>query len=645
MRTLLLLTFMLSLAPSTFAQLRPSLLFSDGMVMQRGTEVPVWGWAAPGEAVTVMFDGQSYTTEADADGAWRVRLPAMAAGGPYEMTIQGADEDMRVRDILMGDVWVASGQSNMEWTVANVNDAETEIAAADDPHIRHFKVPQSWSYAPETTLAGGSWEQADPAHVGNFTAVGYFFARALRASFADNGRDVPIGILNTSWGGSRIEPWMSAEVLGLDEAALRALEAKERADQEALLEGLRARLGDLPTEDAGWADGKAVWAAPDLDDAGWAAIAVPGVWEQAGYEGMDGIAWYRTTFALTEEEAQQGVTLGLGMIDDSDITWVNGVEVGRIYNAYNQARIYEAPASALRAGANVLTVRVEDTGGGGGIHGSSDMLFVEAGGAKRPLAGTWRFRVGAVTVSPDGQRINKVPTVLWNKMVHPLLPFPIKGAIWYQGESNANNLAEAVAYKELFPQMIEGWRAAWGQGDFPFLWSQLANFMAVDAAPPAESNWATLRESQSAALALPNTGQAVIIDIGEADDIHPRNKQDVGRRLALAAQKVAYGGDLVYAGPTYRQHVVQNGQVIIAFDHVGNGLEARNGDLGGFALAGTDKQWAWADAKIEGNRVVVWSEAVPEPVAVRYAWGNNPESANLYNDEGLPAVPFRTDAW
>lgn len=609
------------------------------MVMQRNARVPIWGWADPGDEVVVTFDGKTYTARADAAGQWRVTLPPREAGGPYEMTIAGGGERIRVRDVLVGDVWVGSGQSNIEWTVADSKNAEQEIAAASDREIRHFKVPQSWAAQPEETLAGGEWEVADAAHVGGFTAVGYFFARELREHV-----DVPIGIINTSWGGSRIEPWMSREALGLDSAAMEEVIRQEHEYEQRAVEALRARIGGLPETDAGLVDGRAPWADPALDDANWATIEVPRAWEQAGYEGMDGVAWYRTTFELTEKEARAGVRLGLGMIDDSDISWVNGHEVGRTEMAWNKPRVYEMPASVLKPGRNVIAVRVEDTGGGGGIHGDPNLLYVESGGGKRPLAGKWKFKVGAVSVSTDGRK-NQLPTLLYNKMIHPLLPYPIKGVLWYQGESNANP-EDAFRYRTLFADMIRDWRERWNVGDFPFLFVQLANYMQPDA-EPSESSWALLRESQSAALALPGTAQAVAIDLGEADDIHPRNKQDVGLRLALAARKVAYGQDVVYSGPVYRQHEVRNGRMVVEFDHVGDGLmtKGRQGPPKGFAVAGADRRFVWADAAIQGNRVVVWSDRVPDPVAVRYAWGNNPEDANLYNEKGLPTSPFRTDRW
>jgi sialate O-acetylesterase len=632
-----LLLLLLALPHASAAELRLSRLVSDGMVVQRDVEVPVWGWAAADEDVTVTFRGAAYAARADASGAWRVRLPATAAGGPYEISVAAGDERVDVRDVLVGDVWICSGQSNMEWRVADSDRAAEEIAAAGDLRIRHFKVPQSWAREPEATLAGGEWLTADPAHVGDFTAVGFFFARELRRHV-----DVPIGLVNTSWGGSRIEPWMSAAALGLDRAALAEVMERERDYERQVLERVRERIGRLPEHDEGLVDGRAVWADPELDDGGWDALVVPARWEEEGFDGMDGVAWYRTALELTAEEARAGVRLGLGAIDDSDVSWVNGHRVGGMERSWNVPRVYEVPAAALRAGRNVVAVRVEDTGGGGGIYGDPELLYVEAGGTRRPLAGTWKFKVGLATVSVDGHK-NQVPTLLYNKMIHPLLPYPIKGALWYQGESNAYP-GDDLRYRELFKGMIEQWRRDWRRGDFPFLFVQLAAFMAP-AAEPGESSWALLRESQSAALALPDTAQAVTIDVGDADDVHPRNKQDVGRRLALAARSLAYREELVYSGPVYRRHEATDGRVVVEFDHVGGGLAARGGALQAFAVAGADRRFVWARAAIEDGRVVVWSEDVPDPVAVRYAWADNPEGANLYNAAGLPASPFRTDAW
>ena len=620
------------------AALRLPRLFQDGMVLQRGTRIPVWGWAAPGASVTVALDGRTERAVAGADGAWRVDFPALPAGGPHALAVEAGGARVEVTDVLVGDVWVASGQSNMEWPLAQSTGGREAAAAARDPLIREFAVPHSWSEAPADDLQGGSWAAADSAHADAFSAVAYYFARDLRAATG-----VPIGIIHTSWGGANVETWTSRAALGISDSAWAAMLQADRDRLAALRESLRARIGGLPAEDPGLVDGRAAWADPALDEAGWTDLPVPGVWEQGGYDGLDGIAWYRTSFTLTAEEARQGVRISLGAIDDNDITWINGVEAGRT-DGYSLPRLYTVPASALRAGRNVLAVRVADGAGNGGPYGPADRFHVETASGRKSLAGTWRFRVGAVNLGTDGQRINKVPSFLYNRMIHPIVRYPIKGAIWYQGESNANDDAQAAAYAPLFAGLIRDWRRAWGIGDFPFLWVQLPNFGSVDATPPATAGWAILRESQTAALALPATGQAVAIDVGDPADIHPRDKEPVGRRLALVARRVAYGERIPASGPTYRRHEVRDGRVTIEMEDA-DGLTMRGETTGAFAIAGADRRWVWAQARVEDGRVVVWSPEVPRPVAVRYAWSNSPASAPLRNRQGLPARPFRTDTW
>ena len=627
----------IGVASRVSAQLDVAPIVGDHMVLQREARVPIRGTGVPGAAVTVRLgDRVEVRARAGEDGRWSALLPPLQAGGPYDLTVRSGDREVVIRDVLVGDVWIASGQSNMEWPVGESSNAEAEIAAADDREIRQYRVPRSWSETPESELAGGAWQVSDAAHVGGQSAVAYFFSRSLREHL-----DVPIGIIDNSWGGARIEPFMSAAALGLDRRATEELFRAQAAQEASLLETLRRRIGDLPDQDSGLVDGRAVWANPDLDDGDWAAIRVPGPWEAQGYPGLDGVAWYRHTFDLSAEEAGRPLELGAGMVDDADITWVNGREVGRT-GGWNEPRRYRVPSELLRPGANTLTVRVEDTGGGGGIHGDPDLLYVESGGVRRPLAGDWQFRVGRVALDV-GSNKNQVPTVLYNRMVHPLVTYPVAGFIWYQGESNAYP-QEAYEYRHRFRSMIRDWREAWGRGDLPFLWVQLANFMEPgDGTAP--SDWAMLRESQSAALALPNTAQAIAIDVGEAGDIHPRNKQDVGERLARAARAVAYGQDVVYSGPVYRSHVVRaDGRIEIELDHVGGGLVARGGqELGGFAIADGAGRFVPAQARIDGDQVVVWSPEVARPTEVRYAWADNPVGANLYNAEGLPATPFRTD--
>lgn len=612
------------------------LLFSDGAVLQRDKPLTVWGWAKPGVPVAVVLDGRTVKAIASATGEWRVELPAHAAGGPYELRVaERGGEAVTVRDVLVGDVWLASGQSNMEWPVAQAQDAQAEIARAGDTGIRHFKVPRSWSEKPETRLAGGRWLAASPRTAGEFSAVGYYFARQLRA------RDpqVPIGIIDSTWGGTSIEAWMSIGMLGMDPAAL-ADKQRLRREADAQAEAkVRALLSSWSTPPAQPDE----WAAARLDESGWAAIRVPATWESQGYAGMDGVAWYRSTFKLSERETQGDLELGLGQIDDSDRVWVNGQPVGGMDMSWNVPRVYRVPAAALRTGLNTVAVQVTDTSGNGGMAGDAGQVYVQpAAGMRRSLAGEWKFRTAHVQVSPqDGGSTTE--TMLYNAMIRPLQPYPLRGTIWYQGEANAYP-GGAYRYRDLFATLIHGWRADWNAPQLPFLWVQLANFHSGgDTA--GESPWAELRESQSTALALPATAQALAIDIGNTNDIHPRNKQEVGRRLALAARAVAYGETLVYSGPGFHAAVFDDAKVRIAFDLQGSALAVRGGgrDIQGFELAGSDGRFRAARAAIDGDAVLVSSGEVPQPQAVRYAWNDDPKQADLINRDGLPASPFRAE--
>lgn len=620
------------------AKIRLSQLICDHMVMQRNQPVNLWGWAKEGMTIQVMFQNQTYESiAAGTTGEWTVTLPAMPAGGPYVLTIKDEGETLTIKDVWLGDVWICSGQSNMEWMVKGSNNAAKEIATTKDQKIRHFKVPKSYSFEPEATLAGGTWEVAAPETVGDFTAVGFFFARELRKH-----HDVAIGLINTSWGGSRIEPWMSGEALGYESPKETMLEMKREMDAETstMRKAMEARLGHFPTEDMGMKGQDAIWAASDWDDGDWETMKLPGLWEGQGWDKLDGVVWFRKTIHLSEAEANRGGTLHLGKIDDSDITWVNGQHVGAMESAWSSERIYPVAAEVLTAGANVITVRVEDSGYGGGFHGKSSGMYYEVGDEQKSLSTAWKYKIGKAILS-TAQQHHHTPMLLYNKMIHPILNYPIKGALWYQGESNTGK-EDAIAYRQLFPAMIKDWRSRWNCGDFPFLFVQLANFGAKQTAPE-ESGWAVLRESQSQTLDLVNTGQAVIIDIGEAEDIHPQNKQDVGYRLALAARHFAHGEKLIYSGPVYQSMKIEGNKIRLHFSDRGSGLLAKNKELQGFAIAGKDQKYVWAKAEIDGETVLVWSDAVSNPVSVRYAWEDNPETANLYNKEGLPASPFRTD--
>jgi sialate O-acetylesterase len=498
---------------------------------------------------------------------------------------------------------------------------------------------------PADEISGGEWLECNPETVLPFSAVGYFFGRHIHKEVG-----VPVGLLNTNWGGTNIETWTSGESIGqVPEFAERVAGLADFSQEEEIQRRkaeIKETIDKYAADEPGIQNGHAVWAESALDLEGWGSMELPQLWEGADLPGLDGIVWFRLEIDLPAEVARRGITLELGPIDDSDWTWVNGHKVGETMQKYNMDRVYEVPAEYLNTGRNVIAVRVEDTGGGGGFNGSSEQMKIVSDDFMIPLSGEWRFRVSPVEMDLNTGAVlgpNSNPTLLFNGMIHPLLNFRVKGAIWYQGESNASR---AYQYRELFPLMIEDWRKHWESPDMPFIFVQLANFMEASKMP-GESSWAELREAQSMALSLPHTGMAVAIDIGEADDIHPINKQDVGKRLALAALNVAYGQDIVFLGPVYKDMIIAGEQAILSFEHVGGGLMAKNryGYLNGFAIAGEARIFHWARAHIQGDKVFVYSEKVRQPVAVRYGWADNPDDVNLYNVEGLPASPFRTDDW
>lgn len=627
---------------SARTEIVPARLFADHMVLQQKKLIPVWGWGNPGEAVRVTFLGKTYRAKTDRTGKWMLNLDPASAGGPFEMTIAGPKNQTVLKDILIGEVWVCSGQSNMEWAVRVSANAKEEIAAANDPLIRHFAVPRAMSTQPLKEISGGAWEVCSPETVGEFTAVGYFFARQLREKL-----QVPIGLVNTTWGGTVAETWVSPEAIRTMSAFANAVKAMENFNEKAFAqqqrEAMAKLIGEIPEKDTGFQGDNSPWAQPGFDDSAWKEMALPSPWEQKGLENLDGILWFRLTLELTAQQAETASTLHLGPVDDADITWVNGTKVGET-SGYNIARKYALPKGLLKAGKNTLVVRVIDTGGFGGFTGKEGTMLLETSVGDIDLGGNWKYKVGQANISTGLSGPNSLPSLLYNAMIHPLLPFAMQGVIWYQGESNTGR---AYQYRELFPLLIRDWRKQWRQGEFPFYWVQLANFMQPTA-QPSDSEWAELREAQTLTGSLPFTGQAVIIDIGEADDIHPRNKQDVGYRLALQALMKAYGLDLLADSPMFSGMEKEGGVIKLRFDHVGDGLVVKDkyGYLKGFAIAGADRKFHWAKATLIGpNEIWVSADAVPDPVAVRYAWGHNPDDVNIYSSVGLPMCPFRTDDW
>ena len=618
--------------------------FTDHAVLQRDVEHPVWGWVKPGRKVTLTFDGAQMTAKADKTGRWQIMLPAQPAGGPHEMYVaSGRRYTKSITDVYFGDVYLLSGQSNMEWRLVQSDTSGERAAKIADPMIRELKVNKSHASAPGAHLPldtnfGDAWlVGGDAKTIGEFSGVGSYFAHYLRKEV-----DVPIGLLHSSWGGSRIEPWMSPEALGVDTQA--ALKENEDVMTAAGREG-RATYREAfpgqepPTEDWGEELG---WLTADFDDSAWPSMNLPIQWESAGYPFIDGYFYFRRAFTLTAEQATGPATLYLGAIDDGDWTYINGTKVGSTPNSYTTERVYEIPAGVLQAGENKMAVKVFDNIGGGGFSNDAAQVYLETEAGRVPMAGSYKYNVGEFKV--DGSP-NQVPTILYNSMIAPLEGMPLAGVLWYQGESNSGN-GDNVKYAELMRGLVRQWRGFFSHGDtLPFYWVQLANFMEPVAAPD-EDGWAVIRESQTQALDLPKTGMAVITDIGEADDIHPKNKWEVGRRLSLLALRDVYGKDLTASSPMVSGVSFENDNTtaLVSFDNVAAGLRAMGEDrysiIKGFTVRDTAGEWHFAPAVIVGEDQV--RVLAPRGVAidrVRYNWANNPDG-NLFSSEGLPANAF-----
>ncbi len=634
----ILLISLSTLNSRIYAEVRLPSFLTDNMVLQRDIPVNIWGWANPGEKITVQFNGQKVSIKADAEGKWKLQLNPTKAGGPYEIHVKGKNEII-LKNILFGDVWVCGGQSNMEWTLQSASNWDKEADSADLPNIRLLTITKKMSSKPKEDVENSKWQVCNANNAAIFSAIGYYFGKNLFRHL-----NIPIGLINSNWGGTDIETWISMETMLKDNDYKKVMENMKNKDMEALEKEAEIKtkkwMDTVANYDRGIID---KWYLPETNLSAWKEIQAPALWESEGYPNLDGIAWYRKEFVLTADEANAKAEVSLGPVDDIDETYINGQFIGRT-ERYDIPRKYVIKPGILKAGKNVICVKVIDTGGGGGIWGTSDQMYIDAGDKRKSIAGTWLFRVSIdLPAQRSSDNPNMFPSLLYNAMIHPLLNYGIKGVIWYQGE---NNTGKAMKYRTLFPNLINDWRTNWKDGEFPFIFVQLANYMAPSAVPD-QSNWAELREAQTMTLSVPKTGMACIIDIGDANDIHPRNKRDVGYRLSLAARKVAYGENLVYSGPTYKSMKFENGKAIIEFDNIGSGLLVKDkyGYIKAFAIAGADKVFHWAKAYIDGNKVIVYSDEVKNPVAIRYAWANNPDDVNLYNKEMLPAIPFRTDQW
>ncbi|WP_288447125.1 sialate O-acetylesterase [uncultured Chryseobacterium sp.] len=628
-RTLYLL-FFLAVFCSFQAKVRLPALVSDGMILQRNQDLKIWGYADAGEKITVKLINKTYTTTADQNGNWMVTLPKLNAGGPYRMTIN----EITLKDILVGDVWVASGQSNMELPMRRLKPLyENEIKNANNQNIRFFTVPQKYNFkTPQNDLDGGKWESTNPQTILNFSGVAYFFAKQLNEK-----NKVPVGIIHASLGGSPVQAWMDEKSLQKYPEYLSEAEKwknddliKSTESEEQSLS--KAWYAELDQSDIGL---NQHWE-KENDVSGWKTMLVPGSWEDQ--EGsFDGSVWLRKEILLPKGTDQKTAFLNLGRIKDADVTYINGIKVGNVTYEY-PPRWYEIPKGVLKEGKNTITVRVIN-GSGKGQFIADKPYYLEIEGQKTDLKGEWKYKTGAKMerMAPGQTFIRWKPVGLYNAMINPLIHYKIKGFIWYQGESNTGKPKE---YGDLLSTMISDWRSKWNKNDLPFLIVQLANFMEKKD-QPLDSGWAELREQQrQVSLHVPFTGLAVAIDLGEWNDIHPLNKKTVGDRLALQAQKIGEGKKIIADGPVYQSMKKEGNTIILSFRPGTDDLV--QGGLKGFAIKQKDGRYQWAKAKTKGNKVIVWNDQITDPVHIRYDWADNPDG-NLKNTSGLPASPFTTE--
>lgn len=619
------------------------------MVLQANKQIPVWGKATPDERIKVKFHNQRVKAKSDEHGNWKLLLNPENYGGPYHLTITCKDTRIEFNNVLIGEVWLCSGQSNMEMPLlsnwAKLNNAEKEVRDADYPNIRLYTIEKNTSFFPIDSINTQGWKECIPETVKDFSATAYFFGRKIHEEL-----NVPVGLIHSSWGGTVAEAWTSNESLEkLDDfkdqvQKIKSLSISIDSIYIKYQKDLEQRNREIIEADIGFEDGEAIFAKDNIDTQGWMKTDLPMMWEKTEMGNFDGSAWFRKEINLSSNMASGKLTLCYGAPDDHDEAWFNGVKIGQ-NTEWDVQRKYAIPDGLAKSGKNVILIRILDYQGDGGFMGEeNDYVLKSNRGDSMNLHAGWMaikgFDLSDIKTKPFSPFDPNQPAVLFNAMINPVIPYTIQGVIWYQGESNANR---AYQYRELFKTLITDWRNLWGE-ELHFMFVQLANYMQQNSIP-VEDSWAELREAQTMALELPNTGMAVTIDIGDANDIHPGNKQDVGKRLALNALAKVYNKDIAYSGPVFNSMEIIGDTIKISFDHVYEGLHTSDEKpVTGFSIAGDDRIFYWAIAEINGNSVYVSSPGVRDPVTIRYAWSANP-ACNLVNSADLPASPFRTDEW
>lgn len=632
---ILIFLFLLVLCPTIHAKVTLPKIFSDNMVLQRETVIHVWGWANAGEKITVNLNKQTVSVITDSNGKWFVKLKSEKANTNLTLKISG-ENTVEIKNVAVGEVWLCSGQSNMEWTVGQSMNAEQELATANNPNIRHIKISKTINGIPQREVNSDGWKVSNPANTKDFSGIGYFIARNIYRELR-----VPIGLINSSWGGTNIETWISREGFESSDEFKEMIAKMPKLD----LDTLSKRKVELKTKEVEAIQGVKLdsfdaeaFKNELLDDSKLPTLNLPEIWEKQSLGEFDGVVWLRKIITLTAEQSRKSAILDLAKIDDNDITFVNGVEVGKT-NQWDARRTYRIPNGVLKEGKNLIVVKVTDTGGGGGLYGNAADLKLVLNDEDVSLAGGWKFQVESIWSKTNE---NAFPSLAYNAMINPLIPYSFRGVLWYQGESNAGR---AFQYRTAFPLLINDWRKKWGN-EFPFYFVQLATYSTAGNSNEG-SGWAELREAQAMTLKVSKTGMAVTTDVGNPKDIHPTNKQEIGKRLAAIALNRTYKKRMIDSGPSYRSMKIDGNKVVVAFDNIGSGLMTtdRNGSVRGFEIAGSNQTFYQANARVEGNTVIVISEKVDSPVAIRFGWIGDASAVNLFNKEGFPLVPFRTDDW
>lgn len=614
-------------------------IFGDGMVLQRNKQVKLWGMAPVEKRVALHIEDRVYESLSQSDGKWEITMEPMAAGGPYTIEVKVEEQTIEIKDVLFGDIWLCSGQSNMELPVARVMEKyREEVNSYENPNIRMFRVEMAYDFnTPLENVIESKWISVNQEDVQNFNALGYFYAKALYEHY-----QVPIGLINTAIGGSRLECWLGENELKQYPDAVSQLEiykdtkrvSQIMAENENSIQEWFSRLEKMD----GGLNGLEKWYEPKLQTKEWHKFQIPGRWQKQGINISAGSVWFRKDIEIDKSLLSKKARILLGTIVDSDRVFINGIEVGRTEYQY-PPRIYEIPKGVLKEGKNNITIRAIENSNQGEFT-LEKFYGIELGEEKIDLSGEWLYRIGA-EIEPLTPQIflQFKPLGLYNAMIYPIRNMEICGVIWYQGESNTDK--EASIYKERFETLIKSWRKLWRNDKLPFLYAQLTSYGHLEN-EPVESGWAEVRQGQLETLELPYTGMAVSIDIGEWNDLHPLNKKDLGQRLALAAEAIAYGEDKVYSGPIIKSAEVKEGKVILSFDSVGGGLTTKDEKkLREVAISDDHQHFIWAEAVIKDNQVIVWNDEINSPCEVRYAWSDSPIRANLCNKEGLMASPFK----